>query len=66
MDINDLISLIQTQKSHIDTLDRLLQYVMETLELSKICYKHKDYEEMNEINNELIEFLNLVLNEEFN
>lgn len=66
MKINDVIALIQTQKSHIDTLDRLLVYIKNTLELNKTCYKHKDYEEMNKINTELIDFLNLILKEELN
>ena len=61
----DLIALIQTYRSHVDTLDRIIGHIQHTLKLSNSSYEHGDYEEMKKINDEIINFINELMVEEY-
>lgn len=57
-----LMGLVETQQDHIETLLRIIRVVKNQLDLT--CYDKLSKEEIKELNEELVEFLNLVLKEE--
>lgn len=57
-----LMGLVQTQQDHIETLLKIIRVVKNQLNLA--CYDKLSKEEIKELNEELVEFLNLVLKEE--
>ena len=57
-----LMELVQTQQDHIKTLLKIIRVVKNQLDLAS--YDKLSKEEIKELNEELVEFLNLVLKEE--
>nr|DAT77164.1 MAG TPA: hypothetical protein [Caudoviricetes sp.] len=57
-----LMGLVQTQQDHIETLLKIIRVVKNQLDLAS--YDKLSKEEIKELNEELVEFLNLVLKEE--
>ena len=57
-----LMGLVQTQQDHIKTLLKIIRVVKNQLDLAS--YDKLSKEEIKELNEELVEFLNLVLKEE--